>query len=252
MPAFQSYIICTSPRSGSTLLCELLKTTGIAGRPGSHFHAPSLRRWLEVFGLAADRFASRQASLEAVFSAAREKGTGSNNLFGLRMQGGSFPYFMEQVRHLHPGLRTDVDGIQAVFGPTLFISLKRYDKLAQAVSRVIAEQTGLWHRAADGSELERLGPAKEAIYDREAIERQVVELTVLDRQWDEWFSGQGLEPFRTSYEKLAEAPQEVLAQVLDALGLTPEIADSIPTPTARLADTTSRRWIERYTAETQG
>src|SRR3954453_1014417 len=28
-----SYLICTTPRSGSTLLCEALENTGVAGRP---------------------------------------------------------------------------------------------------------------------------------------------------------------------------------------------------------------------------
>ncbi|HBF29284.1 Stf0 family sulfotransferase, partial [Rhizobium sp.] len=31
MAKFSSYVICTSPRSGSTLLCKLLAATGISG-----------------------------------------------------------------------------------------------------------------------------------------------------------------------------------------------------------------------------
>ncbi|MEM1201062.1 MAG: Stf0 family sulfotransferase, partial [Pseudomonadota bacterium] len=33
MAGFDAYVICTSPRSGSTLLCKLLAPTGIAGKP---------------------------------------------------------------------------------------------------------------------------------------------------------------------------------------------------------------------------
>src|SRR3954467_13591327 len=32
-----SYLVCATPRSGSTLLCELLAATGVAGRPAEHF-----------------------------------------------------------------------------------------------------------------------------------------------------------------------------------------------------------------------
>jgi len=32
-----SYLICPTPRSGSTLLCEPLEGTGIAGRPDEYF-----------------------------------------------------------------------------------------------------------------------------------------------------------------------------------------------------------------------
>src|SRR3954471_2058841 len=33
----QSYLVCATPRSGSTLLCELLAATGVAGRPQEYF-----------------------------------------------------------------------------------------------------------------------------------------------------------------------------------------------------------------------
>ena len=33
----QAYLVCATPRSGSTLLCEMLRATGVAGRPLEHF-----------------------------------------------------------------------------------------------------------------------------------------------------------------------------------------------------------------------
>ncbi|MEO0999464.1 MAG: Stf0 family sulfotransferase, partial [Pseudomonadota bacterium] len=157
MTAPAAYLLCTSPRSGSTLLCELLKATGVAGRPGSHFHEPSLARWAEVYGIDPAAFPDETAMLRAIFAAARRRGTCAAGLFGLRMQRGSFGYFLAQARRIHPAGR-DAEVIGAAFGPTRFLHLSRADKLAQAVSRVMAEQTGLWHRRADGSELERLAP----------------------------------------------------------------------------------------------
>src|SRR5919206_408785 len=34
-----AYLVCATPRSGSTLLCEGLKATGVAGRPEEYFEA---------------------------------------------------------------------------------------------------------------------------------------------------------------------------------------------------------------------
>ncbi len=34
-----SYLVCATPRSGSTLLCEALTNTGIAGQPKEYFEA---------------------------------------------------------------------------------------------------------------------------------------------------------------------------------------------------------------------
>src|ERR1700759_375295 len=36
-PPNRAYLVCATPRSGSTLLCELLRSTGVAGRPLEHF-----------------------------------------------------------------------------------------------------------------------------------------------------------------------------------------------------------------------
>src|SRR4051812_39199959 len=36
-PVDLSYLVCATPRSGSTLLCELLSATGVAGRPQEYF-----------------------------------------------------------------------------------------------------------------------------------------------------------------------------------------------------------------------
>src|SRR3954451_23820784 len=34
-----SYLVCATPRSGSTLLCHLLDSTGVAGHPDEYFEA---------------------------------------------------------------------------------------------------------------------------------------------------------------------------------------------------------------------
>jgi trehalose 2-sulfotransferase len=35
----RSYLVCATPRSGSTLVCQALKETGVAGRPEEYFEA---------------------------------------------------------------------------------------------------------------------------------------------------------------------------------------------------------------------
>jgi LPS sulfotransferase NodH len=39
MTPLRSYLVCATPRSGSTLLCHLLDQTGIAGHPEEYFEA---------------------------------------------------------------------------------------------------------------------------------------------------------------------------------------------------------------------
>jgi len=249
---YRSYVICTSPRSGSTLLCRLLSATDRAGKPDSHFHVPALASWLEDYELARADFASETEALRAVFDAARRRGTGGTGIFGLRLQRKSFGFFMQQAAVLHPGPLSDRERIEAAFGPTLFIHLTRASKLDQAVSCVKAMQTGLWHRAPDGTEIERLSAPREPVYDAEAIASHVTEFTAADAAWNAWFEREDLQPLRLTYDALAADPAAVLARVLDALGLDPALAEGVDLPVAKLADATNEEWVERFRAEPPG
>ena len=244
----ESYVICTAPRSGSTLLCLLLKETGVAGNPQSWFHAPSVDRWAETLGVAQGADADPRAQLAAVFKAARMAGS-AGGLFGLRLQAPSLDFFRAQLRLLHPEAKSDVARIEARFGQTRFLHLHRADKLDQAISRLIAQQTGLWHQAADGRDIERHGAARVPVYDADAIRAEIAALEALDRLWEDWFAAESLRPLRIDYDALAGDPRGVLRDVLVALGRDPAAADGVTVPTRKLAGETSRDWARRYRAE---
>lgn len=246
---FDSYIICTSPRSGSTLLCKLLAATEAAGNPDSHFHTPAISRWLETYQLERCNFASDHAALRAIFEAAIDRGTAKTGIFGLRMQQESFRFFMRQASVLHPEAGNDLERIQAAFGQTLFIHLTRGDKLEQAISIVKAMQTGLWHKSADGSELQRLSAPKHPHYDAREIGRQIDELKAQDLAWLDWFKQQELHPLRISYEQLSGDPGATLGTVLSTLGLDPNLANGIEPSVSKLADSINRDWAERFRTE---
>lgn len=243
---FTSYIVCTTPRSGSTLLCKLLGATGRTGLPNSHFHTPSLARWFETYKLSRSDYSTDHAALDAIFAAAFERGTGDTGMFGLRLQRGSFDFFIQQAGILYPECQNDVERLQAAFGSTLFIYLTRENKLEQAISLVKAEQTGLWHKAANGEELERSSAPREPFYDPIEISRQIGELTRLDADWQLWFEREGVRPLRVSYDDLSRSPLGTLSRIVEMLGLDASVADNIDPPTAKLSDEISLVWAERF------
>ncbi|MEN0000012.1 MAG: Stf0 family sulfotransferase [Pseudomonadota bacterium] len=245
---FASYIICTSPRSGSTMLCKLLAATKAAGNPGSLFHNPTIDAWCAYYGLDAAAYPSKQKLLEAIFSAAKVRGKGGTDVFGLRLQRGSFAFFMQQLGFLHPGQASDLARLEAAFGPTLFIYLTRDDKLDQAISCVRAEQSGLWHRNSDGSELERTAPPRDAGFDADAIKAHMDEFSAFETAWQSWFETQGISPLTVTYDRLSREPQAILTEIVSALGLDASIAADVPVQTAKMADETSLAWRTRFEA----
>ena len=130
-----------------------------------------------------------------------------------------------------------------------YIHLSRQDKIAQAISRLKAQQSGLWHRFADGTERERTAPPQEPDYDYDGLAGLAAEAEADDRAWLDWFERHRIEPVRVTYEQLSAAPSATLAKLLTALGRDASIADSIEVRTARLADATSLEWARRFAAE---
>ncbi|KZM49183.1 Stf0 family sulfotransferase [Labrenzia sp. OB1] len=249
MSPYASYVICTSPRSGSTLFCNLLSATGVAGDPKSYFHESSVSDWLRYFDLEMAETADETEKLAQIFRAAIEKGSRETRIFSLRLQRHSFDFLLRKLAVLHPNQATDRDMFQAAFGRTLFIHLTRKDKIEQAVSYVKAEQTGLWHVAPNGTELERLGPPHPPLYDATEIARWVDRFTAYDLDWSNWFDTQGINPVRFTYEALSSDPAAILGEALEALGLDRGCADGITPGIAKLADATSREWVARFRGE---
>jgi trehalose 2-sulfotransferase len=246
MNDYDCYILCTSPRSGSTLLCSLLAATGVSGNPKSYFHRPDISNWMEELGVELDPDMSEREVLRTVFQAVSLKGSGKTGMFGLRLQQHSFDFFVEKLVVLFPNQANDKERLQAAFGRTLFVHLTRLDKVEQAVSYVKAQQSGLWHLAHDGTELERLSPHQEPAYDRLGLHKCYESMKAYDRNWQDWFRKQGIEPYRISYEALALDPIKTLSQLLDRLGIGREAALGVEVGVKKLADCTNHNWSRQF------
>lgn len=249
MTDYASYMICTAPRSGSTLLCRLLAETGVAGRPASHFHEPSLAEWTRRLGVDPGPAASDREVVEACIQAALSRGRSDNGVFGLRLQRPSFDFFFSQLALVQADGGSERARFEGVFGRTLFIHLSRADKVEQAVSCLKAEQTGLWHVAADGSDLERVGPPRAPAYDGQKLQAWVEAMVGYDRDWNAWFAAEAITPVRIAYDDLSADPKETVRRVLGALGLDPAAADRVSPSVRKMADDTNRDWAARFRAE---
>ena len=201
------------------------------------------------YDLTPDNTKTERELLSVVFKAASSRGTGRTGIFGLRLQRHSFEYFMQKLHVLVPICSNDQDRIQEVFGRTLFVHLTRQNKLEQAISYVIASQTGLWHKAPNGQELERLSAPQEPVYNAELIQQYMTELAEMDQGWISWFANEGITPLRINYEDLSENPLAVTAKLLDKLGLDKELAIGLELPVAKLADNTNSQWALRFCSD---
>lgn len=144
-PRIDFYLLCSTPRTGSILLCSLLISTGVADRPESYFRAQDL-------GLYATRWDIRRSDDSFTYSeylkAAIAAGRSDNVVFAARIMWGTMEELMGEV--LSGGANgNDREVLSRAFDTTSYIYLYRRDVIAQAVSRARAEQTDLWHITGD-------------------------------------------------------------------------------------------------------
>ena len=243
--AGQACILCATPRSGTTLLCGMLADAGV-GWPASYYRGPSIAAYARDMGVTpapCDPGFDR-AYLDAV----RKTGTAGTDRFGMRLMWDSAPGFFAALARLYPHQPTDRARIQAAFGPTTFVHLSRRDKLAQAISRVRAERSGVWHRNADGTIREEKPPAAGPEFDAGAIAAHLATCRSEDAAWQAWFTAQGIRPQRLAYEDMADCPQTALRGILTAMGADPARADRVLPSTRRLADAISTAWARQFRA----
>ena len=251
MKHIQAYIICATPRSGSTLLCDLLADTGVAGHPDSFFRRQSFAEWAHYFNVSTSEWRGEHEFDQPYLAAILKEGSGGSQIFGMRLMWESVSALSKRLECIYPGMASDSARFQFAFGPVLYVHLSREDKIAQAVSRLRAEQTGLWHVSVDGTERERTKPGDRPLYDSNRLSEIVAELSQHDAAWASWFTRERIQPVRITYETLSTRPQAVLARMLSALSLDPGLAGTVEPRTSKLAGSESREWASRFRTERQ-
>jgi LPS sulfotransferase NodH len=241
----RSYLVCATQRSGSSLLCEALRNTGLAGRPAEYLLDAEAGGWESGDWARARGVSSRAEFVRLVL----RLGTTPNGVFGSKLLGDHRDEAVERLRPLAGaaaggGTRTAHGVLSAAFPGLRYVRLTRRDRVRQAVSWLRAAQTGRWaaHVPADDDAAPR--------YDAAALDAIVRHIGAAERAWDDFFRDAGIEPHGVTYEGLVAAYGETALGVLDFLGVP--YARPLAFGVRRLvrqADAESEAWARRYAAE---
>jgi len=240
-PRTDSYLICATPRTGSSLLCGLLDSTGVAGQPESWFRRQDEREFAARWGIADP--SDGTFGYDGYFRAAVAAGSTANGVFAARIMWGTMDEVTAHLAPAYPGhAGSAADLLSAAFGRTRFVYLRRGDVVAQAVSLLRAEQTGVWFETSD----ERQEPTAEPGFDFGQARDLARQIEAENVAWEAWFTAEGIQPYRVVYEELDADPVGIASGVLSFLGLDLPPGREITIRHKRLADGLNARWIESY------
>ena len=220
------YVICSTPRSGSSFLARELWRTGACGAPHEYFNYYSVMWRLSArLGTASlHDYARRVLALR----------TGPNGVFGFKAHLEHFLFF------------SALTGLAQRYQPMKYIMIEREDLAAQAVSYVMARETGQWFAGQ---------PAREAPpYDRQMIDEAVLELKRANAAWNNLFKQASAQPLRLGYEAICADVAGAVRQSLAHLGIDAAAVPPIEhLPAAERQDNPLKaEWLARYRAETAG
>ena len=257
-PPAISYLVCATPRSGSTLLCEMLRATGLAGNPLEHFevlrHSGLPRQPREYFGGLPDpdvlgllrplEVGRPKAEPAAAW---RERilrqGATPNGAWGGKLMWGHVDDLLSRARELNGAELDLAPALRMLLGDVRLVYVTRADKVAQAVSLWRAVQTQRWRADADAPH-----HLYDGVYRFAAIDHLVTQLEAQDAAWCDWLAhGATSRPLTLAYDELVAEPRAAVGRVLRFAGL-PAVDPGEP-PLRAQRDARSEAWAKRYETE---
>ena len=284
MTPTRSYLVCATPRSGSTLVCQALKDTGVAGRPEEYFEAlehsgrprrpeeyfsgvddPSILNQLQRRGIS-DEPTPRsplwsRTAYDRYLEWAMEQGTTPNGVFGAKLMWGYLGDFVSLLRNV-PECR-DVplaDLLPAVFPDVTFVRVVRANKVRQAVSLWKAVQTATWRQEGEGDpfagvpEDSDVPPYKSFLdehlpalrFNYNAISHLLDRILRDEGRWDAFFEHVRIKPVLVLYENFAADYEASTLNVLGRLGLDPPEGFTVEPRMKSQTDGINDDWARRY------
>ena len=281
----RSYLVCATQRSGSTLVCQALKETGIAGRPEEYYeallHSGRPREPHEYFNGVDDpailsHLGERNSSdpqprsplwsrtaYDRYLDWTKEQGTTENGVFGAKMMWNYFGDFISLVRNVPQYRDLPLDELMpAVFPDLTFVRVIRANKVRQAISLWKAVQTATWRQNEPQNGHYEVGPEDtdtppyKTFLDEHraplrfhfgAINHLLGRVLHDEARWDAFFEHVRIRPVLVLYENFASDYVASTESVLEQLDLeVPEGALKLETRMKRQSDGINDDWARRY------
>jgi trehalose 2-sulfotransferase len=224
--------VAATPRTGSSLLCEGLAATGIAGVPDEVFTPEHRAMWHRYWSL------DNAAGFSEYANAALRHGSTGNGVTSFKI------HWMHVAALAKDSKCRSGDVLSELLPKALFVNVVRRDRLSQALSWFRANATNVWSRF-DDVPADSLDPAP--ALDIDTVRDLEAHIDWQQTSWLKYFESREIVPLTIEYEALDEDYRGEIASVLAYLGLDTSAARRIPRPRRiRQADAITMSWRRRW------
>lgn len=239
-----TYIICTTPRSGSWLLCDGLSSTSLAGNP---------REWFNIFEEQRHRAwwrmdHSADLTYATYLDLATAESTTGNGVSGIKLHYYQFAELLKKIAAIE-GLRglSDAQLMSRTFPNAKYLWLTRRDKVRQAISLHLASSSGEWWAMDGATTNRREGETDDPDFEPYGVARREASLVENDSKWRAYFQDNSIIPLVVHYEDLVADFPRTIVSVLRWLGVPNADANVVaPSRLQRQSNARNEEWLARY------
>lgn len=233
----KSYVVCSTGRSGSSLLCKTLASLGDCGNPAEYFHPKDLLPALKI---------ENSHSFADYYLKVIQQGTTSNGVFGVKIHLDHFRDLLLLTRENIDEFKnkSDLEITEMLFPNPSFIYISRQDILRQAISTSLAFQTNIWgvNRKKEGKlHRKKIKPR----FDPLNIYRYKVGLKMANRAWEKFFDKNSLPFKRVIYEDFVNSYESTIQDIYSFLEIEFK-HNNFSVPTKKQANEINERWVKYY------
>ena len=225
------YLICTTPRSGSSHLSDLMYYAGLSGRDNmENLHKSFTERMTLQDGAVAEQ-------IKKIFDAS----SNPQGIGGFKIMHGQFEFLYHEIIKLNSYRHWQISDMAKLFPPqTKYIFLHRRDKVRQAIS-VLKMTQGLISNLDSNND-----PGQNLHFNLAQIELYRRRLKQGEKAWQKFFQAAKIEPHEIFYEEYTADLKKTLMALFHYLGVALPDPLIVQSRFSRLSNATTEDWLRRY------
>lgn len=235
-------ILCATQRCGSTMIVEDMRNTGVLGNPEEWF-VP----WAQP---------NPNRDHEQELAGVKRRAVGDNGVASIKVMA-------NQLLDIEDGLKTFLKPkpgprffrFHNAFKDAKWARIRRRNVVAQAISRVMAQQTGINHATGTAEQEHFAGNLlkgysedynQSAKFNYDAILREATSITLENVAWDQFFRDFEIDPLVLTYEDVVrDNDMTHLDRIAKLVGLT-EVPDRKPRTMVKVGNQRNKDFEKQF------